>query len=181
MVAGDGAAAAALRARALRWLAQREHSRSELRAKLLRVAGAAAGSFGRRGGAGDGDAGPPPDPAEIDALLDHLQRQGLLSDERFVQSRLRLRGGQHGLRRLEAELSRHAVALPAADRQRLLATELSRAIELWRHRFGGLAADPKQRAKQMRFLAGRGFSPEVIRKAADELRRGPADRADRVD
>lgn len=173
MAAGAGAAAAALQARALRWLAQREHSRGELRAKLLRVAGAAGGPFGGRGGEGADDAGAAPDPAEIDALLDRLQRQGVLSDERFVQSRLRLRSAQHGLRRLEAELSRHAVALPAADRQRLLATELPRAVDLWRRRFGGPAADPKLRARQMRFLAARGFSPEVIRKAAAELRRAP--------
>jgi regulatory protein len=178
MAAGEGAAAAALQGRALRWLARREHSRSELRAKLLRAAaGAVPGAFGGRG-AVEADAGAAPDAAEVDALLDRLQRHGLLSDERFVQSRLRVRGAGHGLRRLEAELSRHALEMPAVDRQRLLATELPRAIELWRRRFGGLAADPKQRARQMRFLAARGFSAEVIRKAADALRRGPADGAD---
>jgi len=178
MAAGPGAAADALQVRALRWLARREHSRSELRAKLLRVAGAVAGGLGGRdaadtGNDGMGHGGMAPDPAAVDALLDRLQQQGLLSDERFVQSRLRLRGPQHGLRRLEAELSRHAVELPAADRQRLLATELPRAVDLWRRRFGGPAADPKLRARQMRFLAARGFSPEVIRKAAAELRRAP--------
>ncbi|HEY1391934.1 MAG TPA: RecX family transcriptional regulator, partial [Methylibium sp.] len=39
------------------------------------------------------------------------------------------------------------------------------AQEVWRRRFGGEPAeDAATRARQMRFLAGRGFSTEVIRR-----------------
>ncbi|MBS0595705.1 MAG: RecX family transcriptional regulator [Proteobacteria bacterium] len=195
-----------LQARALRWLAQREHSRHELRAKLLRAAAAAApiaacahvpaeaeadadadadadaadaedaaddAAAGRAGspvGPAE-DAQPDADAAAVDALLDRLQAEGLLSDERFVQSRLRVRAGGAGLRRIEAELARHALELPAHDRQALQAGELERAIALWQRRFGGVAAEPKLRARQMRFLAGRGFAADVIRRSAAELQR----------
>jgi len=181
-----------LQARALRWLAQREHSRHELRAKLLRAqqraadTGAhadadaadaedaaddtAAGHAGSPAGPAE-DAQPDADAAAVDALLDRLQAEGLLSDERFVQSRLRVRAGGAGLRRIEAELARHALELPAQDRQALQAGELERAIALWQRRFGGVAAEPKLRARQMRFLAGRGFAADVIRRAAAELQR----------
>ena len=51
------------------------------------------------------------------------------------------------------------------------ASELERAREAWRKRFGALPSNPLDRAKQMRFLHGRGFSFEVIRRVvagADE-------------
>jgi regulatory protein len=166
-----------LQARALRWLAQREHSRHELRAKLLRAARPAA-RFGPVGKAAADDAADADNAggktdaalaAVVDALLDRLQARGLLSDERFVQSRVRVRGGASGLRRIEAELARHALELPADARQQLQASELDRAVALWQRRFGGVAAEPAQKARQMRFLAGRGFAVDVIYRAAAEL------------
>lgn len=181
MSIGAGRRPPDLQARALRWLAQREHSRVELRAKLLRSArqaaardpgGGSADEGARDNGDDDRSDAPVADVMAIDALLDRLEARGLLSDERFVQSRLRVRATGAGLRRLEAELARHALALPAADRERLQASEVQRAAALWRHRFGGVAADPKERARQMRFLAGRGFAADVIRRAAAALRAG---------
>ena len=60
---------ASIKVRALQWLAQREHSRDELRAKLLRVM--------RRNGAVER---PEDEPAvvarEVDALLDWLAEHG---------------------------------------------------------------------------------------------------------
>jgi regulatory protein len=35
---------------------------------------------------------------------------------------------------------------------------------VWQRRFGGPATDAADRARQMRFLAGRGFDTEVIRR-----------------
>jgi regulatory protein len=55
-----------------------------------------------------------------------------------------------------------AVAQAAAQ---LKATELARAQEVWRKKFGTPALDAAGRGKQMRFLASRGFSGDVIRKA----------------
>ena len=51
-------------------------------------------------------------------------------------------------------------------------TELARAREVWRKKFGAPAGNAAGRMKQMRFLASRGFAPDVIRKAvagADEM------------
>jgi regulatory protein len=138
-----------LRARALGWLAQREHSRSELRRKLLRCV----------------EADEPDPAARVDGLLDALQANGLLSDERFVESRVRLRAPGTGTRRIEQELALHGVHLPPPVLQQLRAGELRRAAELCRRRFAGPAADAREQARRMRYLAGRGFSAEVIRKA----------------
>lgn len=56
--------------------------------------------------------------------------------------------------------------------EQLRGTELERAREVWRRKFGRPPADAAERAKQMRFLAARGFSGEAVRRAiqgADEL------------
>lgn len=133
-----------LKARALRWLANREHSQSELRAKLQRAAG-------------DGRA-----TQEIDSLLAQLVAQGHLSDERFVESRLHARSARFGNRRIEQELRQHGVAIDADTQAQLRANELARARAVWRKKFGTLAQDPSARARQARFLAARGFSAEVV-------------------
>jgi regulatory protein len=44
------------------------------------------------------------------------------------------------------------------------ATELERARQAWQKRFGEPPASATERAKQMRFLQGRGFSFDVIRR-----------------
>jgi regulatory protein len=43
-------------------------------------------------------------------------------------------------------------------------TELERAREAWQKRFRAPPASAAERAKQMRFLQGRGFSFDVIRR-----------------
>jgi len=43
------------------------------------------------------------------------------------------------------------------------ASEVARARDAWRRRFGAPPADALEKAKQMRFLRGRGFSFEAIR------------------
>jgi regulatory protein len=56
---------------------------------------------------------------------------------------------------------------------RLKATELERAREVWRRKFPLPPLDAAERARQMRFLAARGFATEVIRRVVgsgpDEL------------
>lgn len=44
------------------------------------------------------------------------------------------------------------------------ATELDRARAAWQKRFGQPPASAAERAKQIRFLQGRGFSFDVIRR-----------------
>ena len=46
----------------------------------------------------------------------------------------------------------------------LQATEFERARNIWQRKFGEPAADANARAKQMRFLASRGFGAEAIRR-----------------
>ncbi|MOA02176.1 recombination regulator RecX [compost metagenome] len=51
-----------------------------------------------------------------------------------------------------------------AATQELRATELQRAHAVWRQRFGAPAETPQEKLKQMRFLASRGFTGDVVRK-----------------
>ena len=168
-----------LRARALQWLATREHSRQELRDKLARWAQASSlvAQATRRASQETAASGPTDHtPQDIDALLDQLARDGLLSDERFVESRVHARSNRFGNRRIEHELKRHGVA-PSTDlRQHLQRSEFERAREVWHKRFGrpGAKAGSAERdcgaaekARQMRFLAARGFTAETIRKVLD--------------
>jgi regulatory protein len=136
-----------LSARALQWLANREHSRHELRRKLLRAA------------PDDVDAA-----AQIETLLDQLTAQGLLSERRFVESRVNARQARLGTRRIEHELRQHQVTLDPALQVQLRASESARAREVWRKKFGAPASDAAGRARQARFLIGRGFSTDVVRK-----------------
>ena len=157
-----------LKARALQWLAQREHSRVELRRKLLRLARQQAADAAK--GAHEGGAVPaeldPVDPASaIDLLLDWLVANRYLSDARFVESRVNARAARYGNLRIRQELGQHGAALDAATAERLKGSEMARAQTLWARRYGATPAlDANERARQMRFLAGRGFSADVIRR-----------------
>ena len=150
-----------LQARAVGWLAQREHSRTELRRKLLRVALQPAPGTEN---APEGEVSADEAAVQVDLLLDRLQAQGLLSEERFVESRVRARAPAQGTRRIQMELARHGLKLPAQPLQQLRDSELERAAQLWQRKFGSAAEDPRERARQARFLAARGFSGEVIRR-----------------
>jgi regulatory protein len=46
----------------------------------------------------------------------------------------------------------------------LRSTELERAREVWGRKFGEAATEPKEKARQIRFLVSRGFAAEVVRK-----------------
>lgn len=134
-----------LLARALGHLARREHGRAELARKLAPHAES---------------------PEQLAALLDELEAKKLLSETRFVEVLARSRGERFGAARIRQELRSHQVAddLVRAAVDELRKTELARAREVWARRFGVAAADREERARQMRFLAGRGFSGDVIRK-----------------
>jgi regulatory protein len=163
---------ASLEARAMAWLAQREQSREEMRRKLLRAAHAEVDC------AGNDDAARP-DPLErVEHLLDRLQAGGLLNEQRFVESRIRTREARSGLRRIEHELSLHGLRMDAALRQSLQTSELQRAQALWHRRFDGPAHDPRERARQIRFLSARGFASEVIRQVVRGEGGAPADPPD---
>ena len=157
---------ASLKVRALQWLAQREHSRTELRGKLLRLL-----SRGPAGGAGpahqalsDQAMADAADPAtEVEALLLWLESHGYLSAQRFVESRVHARQAKFGNLRIQQELQLHGFKLDAEAKQALKATELQRARDVWRKKFSAPAPDAAGRLKQARFLAGRGFPVDVVR------------------
>ena len=144
--------APSLKGRALRLLAAREHSRAELERRLQSFETA---------------------PGELASALDELQAKGFINEARVVQSVVHRRAERLGTQRVRAELNAKGLPpeLVAEAVDDLRATEESRAREVWRRKFGQPAGDPRERAKQMRFLAARGFSGEAIRRVvagADE-------------
>lgn len=146
-----GFGAPSVKGRALRYLAQREHSRAELERKLARAVEDTPEASAQQ---------------QISAALDDLTAKGLLSDQRTAESVLRGQGARHGSRRLKQTLQAKGLApsLVASTLQQARATELERAQDVWRRKFGAPAPDAAGRAKQMRFLAGRGFDGDIIRR-----------------
>src|SRR5690606_33403033 len=132
-----------LRQRALAHLARREHARAELRQKLLPHA--------------DGDE------AALDALLDEFAERGWLSDARFAEAWTHARGSRYGSQRLRAELRTKGVddALIGEALAQVADSEEARAREVWRRKFGTPPHDARERARQLRFLAARGFPLDV--------------------
>ena len=105
---------------------------------------------------------------EVDTLLAWLQAQGYLSETRFVESRIHARAARHGNLRIRQELAQHGLAPDADQLERLKESEFDRARAIWQRKFGNSSPEtrrePAERARQMRFLAGRGFSADVIRR-----------------
>ena len=133
-----------LRVKALQLLTRRDHSRAELKSKLAALAESE---------------------EQLEAVLERLQAERLLSDHRYASQRVAARGSRYGNARLKQELRQHGVsdddiaeALPEAGDE----TERCRAI--WAKKFGQLAQSAEERAKQMRFLQYRGFSGDAIRR-----------------
>ena len=102
--------------------------------------------------------------AAVDQLLDWLAANNYLSEARFVESRVNARSRKQGALRIKLELSRHGLALDPEQAVALRETEFARAQALWQRKFGALAADARERAKQARFLASRGFAADVVRR-----------------
>jgi regulatory protein len=150
---------ASIKVRALQWLAQREHSRDELRRKLLRLA---------RGPSVDDETATAT--RDVDALLDWLSAGGYLSQARFVESRVHAREQRYGNLRIRRELQQHGLGLDAETSKALADSEFERARQVWQRKFGTPAGDAVGRLRQMRFLAGRGFSAEVIRRVVGAAR-----------
>ena len=132
-----------LKARALRLLSQREHSRAELIRKL-----------GTHGTA-----------EEIDALIDRLGELNLQSDQRFAESYVRSRQSRYGSRRLAQDLRQRGIdpdMVAEAIEHGAEADEVARAREIWQKKFGQAPADAREWGRQARFLKGRGFAADII-------------------
>ncbi|HVK54138.1 MAG TPA: recombination regulator RecX [Burkholderiales bacterium] len=133
-----------LKARAVAFLARREHTRRELARKLAPHAESA---------------------EQMETLLDELVQQGFLSDERFVESRVNARIGRYGSRRIAQELLEKGVSetLVTEAVANLKADDLQTARALWARKFDAQPKDAKEKARQIRFLQSRGFSFDIIR------------------
>jgi regulatory protein len=141
-----------LKGRALRLLAGREYSRRELERKL---------------------APREEEPGQLKQALDELQAKGFICEQRVADSVVHRRAPRLGAGRIKQELQAKGLDADAvaAAMTGLKETELERAREVWRRKFG-TPADAAERAKQARFLLARGFAGEVVRRV---LAGGPDD------
>jgi regulatory protein len=135
----------ALRSRAIKLLARREHTRAELAKKLA--------THGTQ--------------EEINAVIAELQACHLQSDARFAESYVRSQALRLGTLRL-----RHNMLIKGLDRELIeshlaaadMPDDLARARSLWNRKFGAAPANTKEWARQARFLQARGFASDTIRR-----------------
>jgi regulatory protein len=144
-----------LRQQAIRLLARREHTRTELARKL-----AARGTSD-----------------EIESVLTELEASQLLSDKRAAESYVRGHSARLGASRLRHDLKSKGVSVEMIDEQLSnedMPDELERARAVWTRKFSAAPADSRDWARQARFLQGRGFASDIIRR----LLKGPTDATD---
>lgn len=135
-----------IRDRAIAHLARREHTSLELARKL------------QHSGYTE---------EEIENVLKELGERGWLSSQRFAENYVTLKRAKFGSQKLAYELRMKGVEESIV--QQALAevkeSELERARDVWRKKFGAPASDQKEKARQIRFLQSRGFSTDIIQKA----------------
>ena len=136
--------ALSLTARALRLLSGREHSRLELERKLARFE---------------------EQPGTLALALDKLQAKGFINEARVLESVLHQRAPRLGVLRIRQELQEKGLDAQAvsAALEQLRGTEVERAVAVWQRKLRAPPRDAAERARQMRFLAARGFSGDTIR------------------
>ncbi len=95
-----------------------------------------------------------------------MQARGFISEERVVESVIHRRAAKLGTARVKQELQAKGLSGEAVTEalEQLRITELERAREVWARKFGEPATEPKEKARQIRFLISRGFAAEVVRK-----------------
>ena len=132
-----------LKARALRYLVRREHSRAELVRKLA----------------------PHAESHEaLNAVVDLLLSKKQLSDERFAEERARSLSRKYGAARIRQDLKSKGISEELADLAAGGLNEAEKAKAILARKYRAPAATREERAKRARFLQGRGFSGDVIRR-----------------
>jgi regulatory protein len=132
---------AELKARALRYLVRREHSRAELARKLA----------------------PHAESAEaIETVLDLLLSKKQQSDERFASERARVLSRKYGPAKIRQDLKSRGISSEISEKVSLGANEVATAKAILQRKYREPASSREERAKRARFLQGRGFSYEVI-------------------
>ena len=131
-----------LRARALRLLARREHTRQELESKLSPHAGSS---------------------EELQGLISGLKQKNQLSEERYAEGRARQLSRKYGAAKIRQDLKAKGVPEDLVSRLSSSTDELQKAKAILERKYRTPAATREERAKRMRFLQGRGFSFDIIR------------------
>lgn len=136
----------AIRKVAMDILAMREHGRIELKRKLLRK-----GAL----------------PELVDAVLDQLTSDKLLSEQRYLESYIRSRvNAGYGPLRIQQELMERGIS--KADIKQALQEApydwQEKLEEAWQRKFNTFPQDAKEKAKQGRFLLYRGFYMDAVSK-----------------
>lgn len=115
---------------------------------------------------------------DVAAVISELKERGFLSNERYAAGRVRTRAVRYGNRRLVQELRQQGVEDAAIDEALAEAEpEIDRARMVWERKFGDPPEDYKEKCRQVRFLAARGFSFDVIHRVLSEA----GDRTDAFD
>ena len=130
-----------LRARALRLLARREHTRQELERKLSPHAGSS---------------------EDVKDLLAGLKQKNQLSEERFAEERARQLSRKYGAARIRQDLKSKGVSEELISRFSSSENEMQKAKEILERKYRTPAATREEKAKRMRFLQSRGFASEII-------------------
>ena len=126
-------------------LARREHSRKELATKLAKRC----------------------EQIDIDGILDELEKQGYLSDQRFTESFIRMRCSQgHGEIRIRFDLKQKGVSsdLISAMLEQCEIDWFEQASDLYqrKYRIPLDGKDYKERGKRIRYMSQRGFTMDQI-------------------
>jgi regulatory protein len=131
-----------LKARALRLLARREHSRAELERKLAPHAES---------------------PEALQSLLLELQQKKQLSDERYAELRAHCLSRKYGVAKIRQDLRAHGVAADLVS-QISFEDQLQKAKAILARKYREAASTREEKARRARFLQSRGFSYEIIRR-----------------
>ena len=135
---------AELKTRALRHLVRREHSRAELARKLAPHAESS---------------------QAVEEVLDVLLSRKQLSDERFAEERARSLSRKYGAAKIRQDLKSKGVSDEIVDRIASAEDEMERARAILARKYRVPATTREERARRGRFLQGRGFSYDVIKRA----------------
>jgi regulatory protein len=129
--------------RAIRYLSYRDHSETELIKKL-------------RPHAESED--------ELSLTLKKLKEKNYLSNERFADGLISRKSKTLGVNRLVQEMRQHQLGSQIIEKHvsELKVSESERAFLIWEKKFGVLASEPKELARQIRFLTSRGFDQEIV-------------------
>lgn len=138
-----------MRQRALDYLGKREYSYFELTQKLRPFT---------------------EEPNDIPAILDDFKNRGWLSDARFTEQLVHARQSKFGSARVANELREKGVAndLIVNALEEVKVNEFDFAREVCRKKFKASPSSREDWAKQARFLQGRGFGFDVIKKVLNE-------------